>query len=107
MGYIMIEYKYDNKTIEKKRDQVSKEFIKKSENIKSTDVNRLSAADIKILFELYDGIFLNHWFEHNFKGKFKFSVSSRMTKSAGLTFCPKNMGILKKENVTIEIRMGV
>src|SRR5690554_3216894 len=107
MRYIMIEYKYDSKTIEKKRDEISKEFINKSVNIKSTDINRLSATDIKILFELYDGIFLNHWFKDNFKGQFKFSVSSRMTKSAGLTFCPKNMGILKEENVTIEIRIGV
>lgn len=103
----MINHKLDKGTIEKKRKEISKIIIKDSINIKNNTIKEMSPLDIKILFELYDSIFLNNWFENNCKGKFKFSLSKRMTKSAGLTLCPKNISTIKPENVVIEIRMGV
>lgn len=103
----MIKYKYNKETIENKRKEISKEIIKKSVNMKSNRINALSISDIKILFELYDDIFFNNYFKENFKGHFKFSVSKRMTKSAGITLCPKNISRLKQEDVTIEFCIGV
>lgn len=103
----MIEYKYDKKIIEKKRANISKELIKASTNIKNDIIQEISPSDLKILFELYDSIFLNNWFKDKFKGSFKFSLSKRMTKSAGYTLCPKNISILRPEDIIIEFRIGV
>jgi len=103
----MIVDKYDKKTIEKKRNEISQELMNISTNIKNGMIKEISTSDIKILFELYDNIFLNNLFKNNFKGSFKFSLSKRMTKSAGFTFCPKNIGILKPRDVVIEFRIGV
>ena len=103
----MIEYKFDEETIKVKRSEISTQLIKESMNIKSPIIKELSPLDLKILFELYDSMFLNNWFKDNFRGTFKFSLSTRMTKSAGFTFCPKNISILKPEDVVIEFRIGV
>ncbi|MCR1897428.1 SprT-like domain-containing protein [Irregularibacter muris] len=103
----MIQYQYDNKNIIKKRAYITQEFMKLSPNIKSKRIKEISPEDIKILFELYDKVFLNKHLENNFPGNFKFSLSKRMTRSAGLTLCPKNIGERKPEEVIIEIRIGV
>lgn len=72
-----------------KRAEISKLLIQKSANIKNGTISTISTADLKLMFELYDQIFFGSWFKRNFKGKLKFSLSRRMTKSAGLTLCPK------------------
>ncbi|MBU5675128.1 hypothetical protein KQI88_01690 [Alkaliphilus sp. MSJ-5] len=104
---IIIGYKYDKETIEKKRAYIFNELIKASVNIKTGIIKDISISDLKILFELYDSIFLSNWFKDTFKGSFKFSLSKRMTKSAGLTLCPKNINVLNPENIVIEFRIGV
>lgn len=93
--------------IEKKREEIVKLLLLQSENIKNTSINVISAADLELLFGLYDQVFFNSWFRDNFKGKIKFSLSRRMTKSAGLTLCPKNIDKIKPEELVIEIRIGV
>ncbi len=103
----MIEYTYDNKTIENKRKAIAKEFMKLSKNIKNSTIKEISTGDLAILFELYDQGFLNNRLRDEFPGNFKFSLSSRMTRSAGLTRCPKNISEIKPEDVLIEFRFGV
>jgi hypothetical protein len=81
--------------------------MQQSPNIKDGTISTISTADLKLLFELYDQVFLENWFKESFKGKLKFSLSRRMTKSAGLTLCPKNVDKISPEELVIEIRIGV
>jgi len=41
------------------------------------------------------------------KPQSQFSLSRRMTRSAGLTLCPKNIDKIQPEELVLEIRMGV
>lgn len=93
--------------IKKIRAQVLQLFYESSENVKSSTIERISPRDIELLYDLYDRLFFQQWFKANFKGKLKFSLSSRMTRSAGLTFCPKNIDKIKPEELVLEIRLGV
>ncbi len=81
--------------------------MQSSPNINCGDIDTISTADLHLLFQLYDQIFLDNWFKTNYRGKFKFSLSRRMTRSAGQTRCPKNIGNIKPEQLTIEICIGV
>lgn len=89
-----------------KRMAVAQALTKLSANIRSTVITRMDASDLKLLFELYDQTFFDGYFRNHFKGTIKFSLSSRLTKSAGKTICPKNIGKLPPEKVVIEIRIG-
>jgi len=99
--------KIQSNDIESKREKVSKLMMQKSANIKSGNISTISIDDLKLLFQLYDEIFFEDWFKEKYKGTLKFSLSGRMTKSAGLTRCPKNIDKIKPEEVVIEIRIGV
>ncbi|MHB9095064.1 MAG: SprT-like domain-containing protein [Eubacteriales bacterium] len=96
-----------SKNILQKRSEVSRLLMQSSPNINCGDIDTISTADLHLLFQLYDQIFLDNWFKTNFRGKFKFSLSRRMTRSAGQTRCPKNIGQIKPEQLTIEICIGV
>lgn len=98
--------KLNSRTILNKREEVSKLLTQRSANISSGTISSISAADLKLLFQLYDEIFLENWFKENYKGKLKFSLSGRMTKSAGLTLCPRNIDKMRQEELVIEIRIG-
>lgn len=93
--------------IRNKRKEAAKRLLQASANINGESINALSSDDLRLLFQLYDEIFLESWFDKNFRGKLKFSLSRQMTKSAGLTRCPKNIEKLKPEEVVIEIKIGV
>lgn len=93
--------------IKQKRKEVYDLLILKSNNIKSGIINKISDADLRILFDLYDSLFLDNWFQKNFNGRMKFSLSRRMTKSAGMTLYQKKPEKQKTDGQTIEIRMGV
>jgi hypothetical protein len=93
--------------IDKKREEVSELLMQRSPNINNETVSTLSTADLNLLFQLYDQVFFENRFGESFKGKLKFSLSKRMTKSAGLTLCPKNINKIEPEKLTIEIRIGV
>jgi len=103
----LVNLKYSIADIERKRTEIEKLIIKTSPNIKNGTINSISTADLKLMFELYDEIFFNCWFKKSFKGKMIFSLSRRMTKSAGLTLCPKNIDKIRQEELIIEIRIGV
>jgi hypothetical protein len=95
------------KIIKNKRAEVSRLLTQSSPNIKNGDIKVISTADLKLLFDLYDKVFLGECFQTKFKGKLRFSLSRRMTRSAGKTLFPKDISGIKPENLTIEIRMGV
>lgn len=90
-----------------KRAQVTEQLMQKSSGIKSPQLTSISTADLWLLFEMYDEAFFQNWFKDHYKGKMKFSLSRKMTSSAGKTLCPKNIGKIKPEDLVLEIRMGV
>lgn len=103
----IINVKHKSKNIKQKRSEVSRLLIESSPNINSGDIDTISNGDLRLLFQLYDQIFLEKWFKINYKGKFKFSLSRRLTRSAGQTRCPKNIDRIKPEQLTIELSIGV
>lgn len=103
----MINVKYNNKTIQQKRKAVREGLFKNSENIKSGKIKSISHRDLRVLYEFYEEIFFDNWFRDNYKGQIRFDLSRRMTKSAGLTKCPKNVSELEPEQILITICIGV
>lgn len=105
--YNIFEVKWNNQKINSKREEIKKLIKSNSVNIKNSNINTISVADLHLLFLYYDQVFLKNWFQKNFKGKIIFSLSQRMIKSAGLTHCPKNIATMKQEEVVIEIKIGI
>ncbi len=103
----IINIKSCNKDINNKRTEISKLLMLKSANIKGTSITKISVEDLNIMFRLYDQVFFNNWFKDSFRGNIKFSLSKRMTKSAGITLCPKNIAKMDQSQLEIEIRIGV
>jgi hypothetical protein len=93
--------------IQRKRFEVSRDFKFLSTNIKTDRITKIAPTDLQLLFELYDEVFFDRYFDRYFLGKLRFSLSRRLTSSAGKTLCPKNIGCMKPDEVVIEIRMGI
>jgi hypothetical protein len=105
--YDILDLRLHKEDIYAKREEVNRLLKAKSDNLKSGTINTISTSDLKLLFQLYDRIFLGSWFADCYKGKLKFTLSRQMTKSAGLTRCPKNIDSIKPEELIIEIKIGV
>ncbi|WP_303864388.1 hypothetical protein [Alkalibaculum bacchi] len=103
----MFDYIYNSETIVQKRTQIFEEFLKLSGSVEDCNFKMISTDDLKLLFELYDRVFFRNDFSNQYEGGFRFSLSKRMSKSAGLTLCPKNISALKPKDVIIEFRFGV
>lgn len=103
----MLNIKYNDETIIEKRKCVRQGLLKESININSGKINKISVVDLRILYEYYDKVFFNNWFLKNFEGQLLYELSRRMTKSAGITKCPKNISQIKPEQVRIVICIGV
>ena len=99
--------KHNKEEIARKRNEISKILKSNSTSFNSNSIKTMSTADLDLLFRLYDKMFSANWFAEVFKGKIKFSLSRRMTRSAGFTLCPKNISKINQEDLIIEIRIGV
>ena len=93
--------------IDSRRAKIMDLLSQKSAALNNPQLTAISTADLKLLFELYDEVFFQNWFKSNYKGKMRFSLSRKMTKSAGKTMCPKNIGRIRPEELVLEIRIGV
>lgn len=98
---------YSQKDINQKRDRVLDGLKNLSHNIKTDVIEKISSWDLELLFRLYDQVFFDNWFGDTYRGKLKFSLSRRMTKSAGISLCPKNIASIKPEDLILEIRIGI
>ena len=98
---------YSEREIKSKRKIIRSKLIHLSENINNGTVSSLGTADLKILLNLYDEHFFNFYFKNIFKGKITFSLSKRMTRSAGKVLSPRDIKKLKPEDERYEIRLGV
>ena len=104
---LLIKINFNSLEINERREKVRDKIIGSSNNIINGIITKVSEEDLKIIFHLYDRYFLSNYFGNNFIGKIKFSLSKRMTRSAGLTIVPKNIVYLKQNEETYEIRMGI
>ena len=103
----ILETKYSQQAIQQKRLKIYKQLMLQSANIKIGAITAISTADLYSLFELYDSVFFKNWFKESFKGLIHFSLSRRMTKSAGSTLCPKHANTEIQKLPVFEIRIGV
>lgn len=103
----LLEAKKQKSDIISRRKEISWHLSQQIPGIQNGTITRLSTTDLIWMYELYDRIFFANWFKESFAGKIKFSLSRRMTKSAGLTLCPKNIDKIKPEEWVMEIRIGV
>lgn len=98
---------YSEPEIQAKREEIARRILRLSPHMRDRSLPQIAVSDLRLLFELYDEVFLKRQFAKGFQGKIKFSLSRRLTQSAGKTICPKNIAQLAPEDVMIEIRMGV
>lgn len=98
--------KYSEMEILKKREYIYCCLRKNIRGFSEDNINEIGCTDMEYMFTLYDEVFLGDYISKVYKGKIKFSISGRMTKSAGLTICPKTIGKIKQEDITIEIKFS-
>lgn len=97
---------YTNEEILSKRNEIALRLTSHSPNIKGSSIIKISNGDLQQLFSLYDEIFLGNRITQEFKGIIKFSLSSRLTKTAGKTLFSKSISQLKPQQQVLEIRIG-
>ena len=90
-----------------KRNTIRNKFIILSKNVNTGNIQCMSNEDLKNLFDLYDEEFFNNYFQRDFKGKLKFSLSTRMTSAAGKTIYSKKLKLIQQSDENYEIRMGI
>jgi len=93
--------------IKAKRAEIAGKLNLISANIKTNEIARIATLDLKLLFDLYDEVFFNGKFKDFYSGELKFSLSPRLTRSAGKTVCPKNIAKIPPEKAVMEIRIGL
>jgi hypothetical protein len=103
----MLEIKQAAIDIGNNRAKIIKFLSNSSATLKNPKLTAISICDLELLYRLYDEFFFQNWFRDHFMGKIKFSLSRKMTKSAGKTMCPKNIGRIRQEDLVLEIRLGV
>jgi len=77
--------RYDRGHIEAMRKAVHEAIISRSKNIREGDFNAIGLADMKLMFDLYDELFLGRYFSDVSATKVVFRLSKRATRAAGKT----------------------
>ncbi|QGU94881.1 hypothetical protein GOM49_06995 [Clostridium bovifaecis] len=103
----LIRIRYFENEVKNKRAFLRNEFIAKSKNISDGEIKKISIGDLQLLFNLYDKYFFKNYFKENFRGKITFSLSKRMTRSAGKTIVPRINASLEEDKQKYEIRIGI
>ena len=93
--------------ISAKREKVRRALLKDSPHLDGGRISRIEQSDLERLFYLYDHIFFKGYFLNRFSGQIRFSLSPRMTKSAGKTICPQNIKALSPQEENYELRISV
>ncbi len=103
----LMNIQYQVSEITQKRATIRETFITRSPYVNDGAINRIANSDLEMLFKLYDAFFLGDYFKKFFPGNLRFSLSTRMTRSAGKTNYPRNLAVLPAEQREYEIRMGI
>lgn len=102
-----LDIKYNKEEIAEKKNSLKKKLIEASENITGGEFKCVSDSDLYIVYNLYDEMFLNHYFRDHFKGKLKLLFSRQLRSSAGITRCIYNLQKTKPEDYSFEIKIAV
>lgn len=102
---ILSSLEFSDSTIRLKRAEIGRRLIELSPRISRTGLAALTTVDLELLFQLYDEIFFERRLSNSFQGNLRFSLSSRMTKSAGKTIYPKYPAKIEPSQLTAEIRI--
>lgn len=98
---------FDNhSSIEEKRHSIWSLFLFRYNSSLKDDISTFKKKDLKYLFYCYDRVFFHHYFSNSFKGKLRFSFSTRMIRNAGMIYYPKDLHHLEERQIDIEIRMA-
>lgn len=103
----LLAYNYSKELSIEKRNEVRRELLKESKDIKSGIIESLSAEDLNILFKIYDKQYFNNYFRDNFKNQLKFTLSKRMSRNAGKTVVTKKLKGAPPGSEIFEIVMAV
>ncbi len=90
--------------VQARRRRVRREFLDRS--VAGGAVSRLTAADVRLLFELYDEVFLDGYFQREFCGRLTFSLSTLMPSAAGKVLAPAGLPTLAPEQVHYDLRIA-
>ncbi len=90
-----------------KRETVRRALLQRSSQITDGRISIIDQSDLALLFELYDQVFFHRYFRDHFRGKISFSLSSRMTKSAGKLLYRKDLPVLSPGEERFELRISV
>ena len=90
-----------------KRHRVGEILQQASANIQGQEVRAIAPADLQLLFAAYDRVFFAGTLGEAVGNQMRFSLSTRMTRSAGMTIIPKNYGQLPRQQQFLEIRISV
>ncbi len=104
---LLPEIRYSPQDINQKRAQVRRELIDRSPNVTGGKLQRLANSDLKLLFRLYDSIFLGNYFQNRFQGEIIFSLSTRMTANAGKLIFSKNIKNVETTKEKYELKIGI
>jgi len=97
---------YPPSQIMARREEVRRELLRQSPHLSGGRITRIFQSDLKLLFELYDRFFFRNYFRDHFTGQLRFSLSTRMTKSAGMTLYPRNLDKLSPQEERYELRIS-
>ncbi|HOL17572.1 MAG TPA: hypothetical protein PLY40_04720 [Bacillota bacterium] len=92
---------------ERKREAVRSSFIAASPRVNGGAITGMAVSDLQLLFSLYDAIFFNSYFTGSFAGSITFSLSTRMSRSAGKIIYPRNLKGLPPDQEKYELRLGL
>lgn len=84
-----------------------KAFLSSSQNVTGGELNCLANSDLKLLFQLYDSIFLGSYFQSGrFRGSIAFALSTRMRTNAGKLVYLQNTK-LEEGRECYELKIGI
>ena len=98
---------YPQQQISARREEVRRELLQKSPHLSGGHITRIFQSDLKLLFELYDRIFFRNYFRDHFTGQLLFSLSTRMTRNAGMTVYPRNLSSLSPQEERYDLRISL
>lgn len=98
---------YPPAEIHAKREEVRRALLQSSPHLNGGRITRILESDLKLLFDLYDQLFFYDYFRDQFPGQLLFSLSARMTKTAGQTIYPRNLKELFPHKERYELRISV
>lgn len=97
---------YPPPEITARRELVRRDLLRGSPHLDCGHLRRLRPPDLELLFDLYDRHFLAGYFRRHFKGQILFSLSTRMTSSAGKTVYPRDLKTLSPQEERYELRIS-